>query len=157
MSVGTHPSLLVAALLAALPLASCQTGSRNVRGVPRSLPRIALYGSPKTPPHAMSKDDYPFDANGNYVTQWVSEAPSSTQDYRSWRSSYGSSSKPRVRVSSSRASGSSKSSGSYTIKRGDTLGAIAQRHGTTVSKLKAANGLKSSMIREGRQLVIPGR
>ena len=49
----------------------------------------------------------------------------------------------------------SGSGGSYTIKKGDTLGAIAAKHGTTVSKLKAANGMSSDFIREGKSLKIP--
>ncbi|MCQ2139331.1 MAG: peptidoglycan DD-metalloendopeptidase family protein [Bacteroidales bacterium] len=34
----------------------------------------------------------------------------------------------------------------YTVKKGDTLGKIAQRHGTTVSKLCSLNGIKSSSV-----------
>ena len=41
------------------------------------------------------------------------------------------------------------------IKKGDTLSAIARKHGTTVSKLKAANGMSSDSIREGKSLKIP--
>jgi membrane-bound lytic murein transglycosylase D len=42
----------------------------------------------------------------------------------------------------------------YTVKSGDTLGAIARRHGCTVSDLQAWNGLKSSTIHPGQQLRI---
>jgi LysM repeat protein len=35
------------------------------------------------------------------------------------------------------------------------LSGIARRYGTTVSKIKAANGLKSDMIRDGKTLRIP--
>ena len=44
----------------------------------------------------------------------------------------------------------------YTVKRGDTLGVIAQRYGVTVSGLKQENGLRSSSIRVGQTLKIPG-
>jgi LysM repeat protein len=44
---------------------------------------------------------------------------------------------------------------SYTVKRGDTLSSIAVSFGTTVSKLKKANGLTSNLIRVGQELVIP--
>jgi LysM repeat protein len=44
---------------------------------------------------------------------------------------------------------------SYTVVRGDTLSAIARRHGTTVAELRAANGLSSDNIRPGDTLVIP--
>ncbi len=43
----------------------------------------------------------------------------------------------------------------YKIRRGDTLGGIAQRHGTSVAAIKQANKLKSSRIRAGKLLAIP--
>ncbi len=43
---------------------------------------------------------------------------------------------------------------SYTVKKGDSLGAIARRHGCTVSDLQAWNGLDSSTIHPGQQLRI---
>lgn len=46
--------------------------------------------------------------------------------------------------------------GSYTVRSGDSLSAIASRHGTTVSKLKSANRLTGNSIRSGQKLVIPG-
>jgi len=52
-----------------------------------------------------------------------------------------------------------RSSGTYRykVRRGDTLGKIAGKYGTSVSKIKRANGLKSSTIRVGQRLKIPGR
>ena len=44
----------------------------------------------------------------------------------------------------------------YTVKKGDSLSVIAHKHGTTVSKLKQANGLKSNNIIVGKKLVLPG-
>jgi LysM repeat protein len=47
--------------------------------------------------------------------------------------------------------------GSYTVKAGDTLSAIAARHGVKLSELLAANQLSlSSIIYPGNKLVIPG-
>lgn len=43
----------------------------------------------------------------------------------------------------------------YEIRPGDTLGKIAQRHGTTVARLKVFNGLTSDMVRAGDTLAIP--
>lgn len=43
----------------------------------------------------------------------------------------------------------------YVVQKGDVLGTIARKHGTTVAKLKAANGLKSDMVRIGQTLRIP--
>jgi LysM repeat protein len=47
----------------------------------------------------------------------------------------------------------------YTVKRGDTLDAIADRYGTTVSKLVAANDLPGNgdLIYAGEALRVPGR
>ena len=43
----------------------------------------------------------------------------------------------------------------YTIRRGDSLSVIAQRHSITVSQLKSFNQLKSSRIRAGDTLMLP--
>ena len=40
----------------------------------------------------------------------------------------------------------------YTVKRGDTLGAIARRNGTTVAKIKRLSGLRSDNLRIGQRL-----
>ena len=42
----------------------------------------------------------------------------------------------------------------YTVKSGDSLGAIAVKYKTTVEKIKKSNGLKSDLIKPGQQLVI---
>lgn len=43
----------------------------------------------------------------------------------------------------------------YTVKKGDTLGAIARRNGTSVAALKKANRLKSDLIHINQKLTIP--
>lgn len=45
----------------------------------------------------------------------------------------------------------------YRVRRGDSLWGIARRHGTSVSALKAANGMRSDRILPGQRLVIPAR
>jgi murein DD-endopeptidase MepM/ murein hydrolase activator NlpD len=48
--------------------------------------------------------------------------------------------------------------GTYTVKRGDTLFSIAQRNGTTVEALRAANGMgRNTSLIPGRKLALPGR
>lgn len=42
----------------------------------------------------------------------------------------------------------------YRVKRGDVLGKIAIRYGTSVAKIKRWNGLKSDRIRVGQRLII---
>jgi len=43
---------------------------------------------------------------------------------------------------------------SYTVKRGDTLASIANRHGISTDHLKKLNGLKSDKVPVGRKLVL---
>lgn len=44
----------------------------------------------------------------------------------------------------------------YTVRRGDTLGAIAKRYkGVSISAIKRANGIKGHIIRPGQKLIIP--
>lgn len=45
--------------------------------------------------------------------------------------------------------------GEYVVKAGDSLSAIAVRHGTTVRALKDVNGLTSDSIRVGQKLKLP--
>lgn len=64
--------------------------------------------------------------------------------------------------SSSYASADDSSSGTggatvrYRVRRGDTLGAIAARHRVSIASIKNANDMRSSMIRSGQVLTIPG-
>ena len=48
-------------------------------------------------------------------------------------------------------------SGTYRIRRGDTLGTIARRFGVTVAQLKAWNGLRSNRITAGKTLKVGTR
>jgi membrane-bound lytic murein transglycosylase D len=43
---------------------------------------------------------------------------------------------------------------SHTVRSGESLGVIAQRYGTTVSRIKSLNGLRSDRIRAGQKLVV---
>ena len=54
-------------------------------------------------------------------------------------------------VSSSKAR-SSRSGKTVTVRRGDTLGAIAKRNGTTVAKLRKLNGIKGNNIHAGKKI-----
>lgn len=47
--------------------------------------------------------------------------------------------------------------GTYTVKKGDTLGAIAQKYGVTVKALQAANKMTGTNLKIGQKLTIPGK
>jgi len=49
-----------------------------------------------------------------------------------------------------------KFSGSYKVAKGDTLGRLALKYGVSQNELKKANSLKSSNIRVGQVLKVPG-
>jgi LysM repeat protein len=43
----------------------------------------------------------------------------------------------------------------HTVRSGDTLYGLAKRYGTTVGKIRSANGISGSLIRVGQKLKIP--
>jgi len=45
----------------------------------------------------------------------------------------------------------------HRVRRGETLGSLARRYGTSVSAIRAANGLRSTRLRAGRSYTIPIR
>ena len=44
--------------------------------------------------------------------------------------------------------------GTITVRRGDTLGAIARRYGTSVARLRKLNGLRNNDIQAGKKLKV---
>jgi membrane-bound lytic murein transglycosylase D len=48
-----------------------------------------------------------------------------------------------------------RTTSNYTVKSGDTLGEIAEKHGVTVASIKNANDMSGSMIRHGDVITIP--
>lgn len=105
----------------------------------------------EAPPPEPPADPYSFSRGSKPSTSATSSSKPKTV------ASSTSSKKPTT--SSSKAKSKSKpksSSGSrYTVGKGDTLYGIALKKKTTVAKLKAANGLKSDLIRPGQALKIP--
>lgn len=49
------------------------------------------------------------------------------------------------------------SGGTYTVKKGDTLGVIAQKYGVTVKALQAANNMTGTNLKIGQKLTIPDK
>jgi hypothetical protein len=159
-----------------LSFVSCSSNDVGSDGLPRRLPDIQLDGTTETPPHSMASHEYPFDSSGRYVSEWAAEgerragrsAAATRDDSSRWGSSHGGGSSGRKSASSSSSKSKSKSKSgstaktksksggrSYTVKKGDTLSHIASRHGTSVSKIKAANGMSSDFLSIGKVLRIP--
>ncbi len=134
-------------LTVAVTLVGCGTPSS------RSLPSIS--GSSRRPVDNLSKYEFPFDADGNYVESWAAAG-----EKRFGRSASASSSRSSAssssRSSSSRSSSKPKPSTRYhTVRRGDTLYGLSRKYGRSVSSIKSANGLRSDLIRDGQRLKIP--
>jgi LysM repeat protein len=53
-------------------------------------------------------------------------------------------------------SGQATAAATYTVRSGDSLWTIAERHGTTVSAIQSANGLAGTVIYPGQALAVPG-
>ena len=105
-----------------------------------------------TPPAPVEADPYAFNAPTT-KPKTSSSSGSSSSGSSVKKKVVASSSKPRS--STAKKSTAKKSSGSYKVASGDSLYAIALKRKTTVAKLKAANGLKSDLIRPGQSLKIP--
>ena len=60
------------------------------------------------------------------------------------------------RVSKSESKPEVKTS-TYTVKKGDGLGAIAERHGMTLQEIRELNGLKDNNIQAGQKLKVTGK
>ncbi len=56
--------------------------------------------------------------------------------------------------STSSSSSTDSGTGTYTVKSGDTLSGIAEKHGTTVAKLKELNSLSGNKINVGQKLKV---
>ena len=140
----------------ALMLTQCERMSRATspaRETPPAMlermgPRVPLEieDSLDTPPHSLSRQDYPFDAEGNYREDWVRREGGSGRS-PSWFARRSS----RAGDSSSRDSGGRR----HVVRRGDTLYGLSRRYGVSVNSLRRANGLKGDLIRRGQVLVIP--
>lgn len=158
----TAPACLAVTLMHLL--ASCSSSSSSDSDLPKNLPHIALSGSTSTPPHSMPSYQYPFDSSGRYVSEWAAEGErkagrgaASSSDTARWSGSHGGSATKRKSSSSksSKSKSSSRGGRSYTVKKGDTLGAIARRYGTTTKKIMSANGMSSDFLKVGKVLRIP--
>jgi LysM repeat protein len=101
-------------------------------------------------------DDLPAVA-ANDVPANASPLPPAGSSPKPSVSSSSTSSRPKPVVSSKPKPKPKPTSITYTVKKGDTLSGIASRYGSTVSKIRSANGISGSLIRPGQKLKVPRR
>ena len=114
----------------------------------------------------------PFDANGNYVEAWADNPPKlrsarnrGTNTTTNFKPKPG----PRSEITSLQAKAQPKPRTEtkpepvrakpkivlHVVKRGDTLYGLARKYGSSVSKIQKTNGLRGTLIVDGKTLFIP--
>ena len=153
------PFILTCACAAALvfPLSSCSTQNSSTAGYDTAEP-----ASGEIPPWIAESSDPAYES-GHYSPVQSSSSyaynppakPSDTKKSSARKSTAGSKSSRSTAARKSSSRKSAPKARTYTVKKGDTLGAIARRNGTSVKALKRANGLKSDLIHINQKLTIP--
>ena len=153
------PFILTCACAAALvfPLSSCSTQNSSTAGSDTAEP-----ASGEIPPWIAESSDPAYES-GHYSPVQSSSSyaynppakPSVTKKSSARKSTAGSKSSRSTATRKSSSRKSAPKARTYTVKKGDTLGAIARRNGTSVKALKRANGLKSDLIHINQKLTIP--
>ena len=145
------PFILTCACAAALvfPLSSCSTQNSSTAGYDTAEP-----ASGEIPPWIAESSDPAYES-GHYSPVQSSSKPSVTKKSSARKSTAGSKSSRSTAARKSSSRKSAPKARTYTVKKGDTLGAIARRNGTSVKALKRANGLKSDLIHINQKLTIP--
>ena len=153
------PFILTCACAAALvfPLSSCSTQNSSTAGYDTAEP-----ASGEIPPWIAESSDPAYES-GHYSPVQSSSSyaynppakPSVTKKSFARKSTAGSKSSRSTAARKSSSRKSAPKARTYTVKKGDTLGAIARRNGTSVKALKRANGLKSDLIHINQKLTIP--
>ncbi len=153
------PFIFTCACAAALvfPLSSCSTQNSSTAGYDTAEP-----ASGEIPPWIAESSDPAYES-GHYSPVQSSSSyaynppakPSVTKKSSARKSTAGSKSSRSTAARKSSSRKSAPKARTYTVKKGDTLGAIARRNGTSVKALKRANGLKSDLIHINQKLTIP--
>ena len=146
--------------------------------LPLSCATVLVFNSCANNGSTSGNDPYgtgPFDANGNYREDWADDPtkwrrPGSRQAPADDLPKIARNDAPPANANPLPPAGSSPkpvaakpkpkpkpSSITYTVKKGDTLSGIAKRYGSTVTKIRSANGISGSLIRPGQKLKVPTR
>jgi membrane-bound lytic murein transglycosylase D len=89
------------------------------------------------------------------INQLSNDRVQSGQELRLIEPSKSEAPRQRITKASASQSGSSRKSSRYVVRKGDTLGAIANKTRVTIERLKQVNGLHSSTVRVGQTLILP--
>ena len=153
------PFILTCACAAALvfPLSSCSTQNSSTAGYDTAEPasgEIPPWIAESSDPAYVSGHYSPVQSSSSYAYNPPAK-PSVTKKSSARKSTAGSKSSRSTAARKSSSRKSAPKARTYTVKKGDTLGAIARRNGTSVKALKRANGLKSDLIHINQKLTIP--
>lgn len=116
--------------------------------------RLYLYSSVQ-PPSQPERVVYRV-RRGDNLTAIAKKYGVSVRSIKSWNKLRSSTIRPgqRLTIHPGQSAPAAPSYVTYRVKRGDSLGKIAKRHGTTVSKLKSWNKLRRNTIYPGQRLKI---
>lgn len=108
---------------------------------------VRYLGAAINPEHMIDFSNYTLKSDNEmfYLTR---------NDFKSTYTRSTASSSSNVRLAKSTPIKSTRSGRSYTIRKGETLGEIAKRNGTTVKKLCKLNNIKGSSIKEGQKIKV---
>ena len=122
-------------------------------GYASSTPKYQTPPAPASLPAQPEPPASPYSFSGSKkVTPSTSN---SSSHKKTTASSTSTKTKPMATKSKSKPTGKKTGGSKYTVAKGDTLSAIARKKGTSVAKIKAANGLHSDLIRPGQSLKVP--
>ena len=141
---------------AGIPLSSCSTQNSSTAGYDTAEPasgEIPPWIAESSDPAYESGHYSPVQSSSSYAYNPPPSLPSLKNHPRGRARPAANPRSTAARKSSSRKS--APKARTYTVKKGDTLGAIARRNGTSVKALKRANGLKSDLIHINQKLTIP--
>jgi LysM repeat protein len=145
--------LCAIAIPLAAGLSSCASTARNIPLGNWEKEAELVAGPTETPDHALPQTEYPFDAEGNYITAW---AASGEHRFGTGPSTWAAAKPPKFSASPAAEVAPKSSTRYHKVSASDTLWGLSRKYGTTVTAIQRANGLSDTTIRTGSTIKIPG-